>query len=575
MEQWNLTNIYPAPDSAEFDADLAKLSEWMKELRADIQNGTADLAGLIDAMNRIRDLYETMESYTECITTANTTDKVGVNALNRFEELGMDRAAADTMFTAYIAEHQEEADRYAVLHPEYAFVLKEAAQDASHRMDLEKEELAADLMRSGSDSFKRLQQAVSSSACAEMNGEKKTVIELRALATNADREIRRKAYEAELSVWKEHEIAFAYALNSIKGTCLSLEQRRNWSDPITRSCAGSRIGRKTLDALISTLEKYLPMYRRYLKTKAKRLGLDKLAFYDLFAPVGTAEMTYTYEEAKDFVIRQYSTFDPDMGAFARNAFENRWVDPFPRNKKTGGAYDIYIPSVKESRVFANFDGTYDGVATFAHELGHGFHDHVVSGKPAMLRVYPMTLAETASIFGEFIAFRGAMQTAGREEQISLLEMFLQNACQVCVDILCRFYFEREVFEKRKNGELMPEDLCSIMLDCQKRTYGDGLDEDRLHPYMWAVKSHYYSTGFSFYNYPYAFGQLFALGLYSRSEKQTGGRPFREQYRELLLKTGYLPAEEVAASAGIDIREPAFWEEGMEIIARYEKEFEEL
>lgn len=575
MEQWNLTNIYPAPDSAEFEADLAKLAGWMKALCADIQNGTAELAGLIDAMNRIRDLYETMESYTECIVTANTTDKTGVNALNRFEELGMARAAADTMFTAYVAEHPEEADRYAALHPEYAFVLKEAAQDAAHRMDLEKEELAADLMRSGSDSFRRLQQAVSSSACAELNGEKKTVIELRALAANADREIRRKAYEAELSVWKEHEIAFAYALNSVKGTCLSLEQRRNWPDPVTRSCAGSRITKKTLNALISTLEKYLPMYRRYLKTKAKRMGLEKLAFYDLFAPVGTAEMTYTYREAKDFVIRQYSAFDPEMGEFARNAFENRWVDPFPRNKKTGGAYDIYIPSVKESRVFANFDGTYDGVATFAHELGHAFHDHVVSEKPAMLRVYPMTLAETASIFGEFIAFRGAMQNAGREEQISLLEMFLQNACQVCVDILCRFYFEREIFEKRKSGELMPEDLCSIMLDCQKRTYGDGLDATKLHPYMWAVKSHYYSTGFSFYNYPYAFGQLFALGLYSRSEKQTGGRPFREQYKELLLKTGYLPAEEVAASAGINIEDPAFWEEGMEIIARYEKEFEEL
>lgn len=575
MEQWNLTNIYPAPDSKEFEADLAKLSSRMKELSSRIEKKTADLAWLIDTMNEIRDLYETMESYTECLTTANTTDKTAVNALNRLEELGMERAAANTRFTAYVAEHGEEAENYAALHPEYAFVLKEAAEDAAHRMDLEKEELAADLMRSGSDSFRRLQQAVSSSACAEFDGEKKTVIELRAMAGNKDREIRRKAYEAELRVWKEHEIAFAYSLNSIKGTCLSLEKRRNWPDPLTRSCADSRITKKTLDALITTLEGSLPMFRRYLKTKAKLLGLEKLAFFDLFAPVGNCDMTYTFEEAKDFVIRQYTAFDPDMGAFARNAFAAGWVDPFPRNKKTGGAYDIYFPKVKESRVFANFDGTYDGVSTFAHELGHAWHDRIVSDKPAMLRTYPMTLAETASIFSEFIAFKGAMQTAGKEEQKALIEMFLLNACQVCVDILCRFYFEREVFEKRKEGELMAEDLCAIMLDCQKRTYGDGLDENFLHPYMWAVKCHYYSTGFSFYNYPYAFGQLFALGLYSRSEKAGGETPFKEKYKELLSKTGYLPAEEVAASAGIDIEDPAFWEEGMEIIARYEKELEKL
>ena len=573
--KWNLSPIYPAVDSKEFNDDLTRLKGLLADLRKELESGKADVAKLVEMENGISDIEETLGSYAYCNVSVNTTDKAAVNALNKVEELGMDRAVCGTLFNTYVAEHKAEVDAYCAAHPDYRFIFDEIAEDAKHQMPKELEELAADLMRSGSDAFGRLQETVSSSACAELDGKKLTVIQLRALATNADRETRRKAYEAELKVWKEHEIAFCYALNSIKGTSLSLEKRRNWESPIDRSIAGARISRKTLDALIGTLEKNLPMFRSYLKTKAKMLGLEKCAFFDLFAPVGKAEMTYTYDQARDFVVKQYGAFNPAMGEFAANAFDNNWIDPFPRAGKTGGAYDIYMPKIRESRVFANFDGTYDGVSTFAHELGHAWHDHVVSVKPAMLRSYPMTLAETASIFSEFIVFKGAVEQASEEQKVAIIEQFVQSACQVCVDILCRFYFEREVFEKRRDGELMPDEMSAIMIDCQKKTYGDGLDENLLHPYMWAVKGHYYSTGFSFYNYPYAFGQLFGLGLYNRSLTDKSGRPFYEKYNALLSLTGQLPAEQVAATAGIDITDPAFWQEGMDIIASYVKQLEEL
>ena len=574
-KRWDLSPIYPAVDSPEFNADLEKLKGLLKAFREELEGSKPCLAKLVDMENEIEDISETLGSYAYCNVSVNTTDKAAVNALNKVEELGMDEAVCSTLFTTFVAENKDQVDAYCKDHPDYRFIFDEIAEEAKHQMPKELEELAADLMRSGSDAFGRLQETISSSACAELDGEKKTVIELRALATNADREVRRKAYEAELKVWKEHEIAFCYALNGIKGTSLSLEKRRNWESPIDRSCAGARISRKTLDALIGTLEKNLPMFRRYLKTKAKLLGLEKCAFYDLFAPVGKASMNYTYEQAREIVRKQYGAFNPAMGEFAANAFDNNWIDPFPRAGKTGGAYDIYMPKIKESRVFANFDGTYDGVSTFAHELGHAWHDHVVSVKPALLRSYPMTLAETASIFSEFIVFKGAVEQADDDQKVAIIEQFVQSACQVCVDILCRFYFEREVFEQRREGELMPDEMCSIMIDCQKKTYGDGLDEKLLHPYMWAVKGHYYSTGFSFYNYPYAFGQLFGLGLYNRSTKEKSDRPFYEKYNALLSLTGQLPAEEVAATAGIDITDPAFWQEGMDIIASYAKQLEEL
>lgn len=574
-KRWDLRPVYPSVDSKEFKDDLARLSDLLSRFGMLLEDKDVIPEPLIGMKNEISDLYETLNSYAYCNVSVNTTDKAAVNALNKVEELSVEMAVCDTMFNTFVAKHKDQVEAFCKKNPEYTFVLGEIAKEAGHQMSTEMESLAADLMRSGSDSFERLQEAVSSSACADFDGERKTVIELRALATSPDRETRRKAYEAELKVWKEHEIAFSYALNSIKGTSLSLEKRRNWESPIERSISAARISRKTLDALISTLEKNLPMFRSYLKTKAKLLGIEKCAFFDLYAPVGKAEMSYTFDQARDFVIRQYGAFNPEMGAFAKKAFDNRWIDVFPRPGKTGGAYDIYFPKIRESRVFANFDGTYDGVSTFAHELGHAWHDHIVSTKPALLRTYPMTLAETASIFSEFIAFRGAVSEADDVHKVGIIEQFVQGACAVCVDILCRFYFEREVFEKRRDGDLMPDEMCQIMIDCQKKTYGDGLDENFLHPYMWAVKGHYYSTDFSFYNYPYAFGQLFGLGLYNRSTRQKSERPFFEKYNELLSLTGQLPAEEVAASASIDITDPGFWQEGMDIIASYAKQLEEL
>lgn len=575
-KRWDLTTIYPSVDSKEFNDDLAKLKNLLASFKAEIENNKATLADLVDKTNEMDDLSTTLSSYAYCQVSTNTTDKAAVNALNKVEELSMDLAVCDTLFTSYVAEHPQEVEAYCAINPDYTYVLHEIASDAKHQMSKEMEELAADLSRSGADSYSRLQEAISSSACAELDGKKLTVIQLRALATNADREVRRKAYEAELKVWKEHEIAFCYALNGIKGTCLSLENHRNWNSPIERSMHGARINQKILDALIGTLEKNLPMFRSYMKTKAKLLGIDKMAFYDLFAPVGNANMVYTLDQAHEFVAKQYGLFNPEMGKFADHAFNANWIDPLPRVGKTGGAYDIYIPKIKESRVFANFDGTYDGVSTFAHELGHAWHDHIISTKPSLLGQYPMTLAETASIFSEFIVFRGAVEQATDDEKVAIIEQFVQSACQVCVDILCRFYFERELFARRKDGELMPDEMCSIMIDCQKKTYGDGLDENFLHPYMWAVKGHYYSAGFSFYNYPYAFGQLFALGLFHRSERSSSdGRPFYERYNELLSLTGQLPAKDVAATAGIDLEDPAFWQEGMDIIASYAKQLEDL
>ena len=427
------------------------------------------------------------------------------------------------------------------------------------------ESLANEMMKVSASSWERLQAAVTSSIA---DGDK-TLIELRGLAMNPDRSIRKDAFEREIRILGEHKTALAAALNGVKGTVLILEKRRGWKSPIERSLFSSRITGKALDALIGALEESLPMFRSYFDTKAKLLGLDKLAFYDLFAPVGHSSKSYSFDEAKNIVIGSYSSFSPEMGAFVQSAFDRGWIDAEPHKGKVGGAYDTSFPLRGESRVLCNFDSSYDSISTIAHELGHAYHDSVVKDLPMSLSSYPMTLAETASIFGEQIIFQEVLKTCSHGDALPVIESFVQSAAQVCVDILSRFYFEKSAFSAREKGEVTADEYSRLMLDAEERTYGDALSEK--HPYMWAVKSHYYSADFSFYNYPYAFGQLFALALFSTKDKAPD---FPARYRNILAMTGSENAVDVARSAGFDIEDKDFWLSGIGVIGEYAERLKE-
>jgi pepF/M3 family oligoendopeptidase len=416
---------------------------------------------------------------------------------------------------------------------------------------------------------------------------------MRELALHADRAVREKAYKAEIAALTAAEIPLAASLNGVKGTSITLDTRRGWrrsgaaekasAAALRKSAFQSRLSEKTLAALIASLEKTLPLFRRYLATKAKLLGVKKCAFYDLFAPLplgappGGSEKTWSWEETAAFICERFAGFDTLMGDFARRAFDENWIDAGGREGKVGGAYCTAFPLAGESRILCNFSGSFDSVCTVAHELGHGYHHDIIKNLPLSRAIYPMTLAETASIFAETIIFEaaidGADSGAGAAGKLSLIEGNLKDGCQVIVDILSRYYFEKAVFDRRDEGEVSPQDLCCLMKEAQLAAYGDGLDAEQLHPYMWAVKSHYYSPGLAFYNYPYAFGQLFSLGLYSRYRKE--GPSFAPAYREILSLTGQASAEETARAAGFNIEEADFWQGGITVIEKRVEEFERL
>lgn len=585
LPRWRLDSIYPGFDSPKYKEAGARLRSVVAELLVVLgdqalrsKDPAAWIARAIELFDRSSDLYEELSAYAYARFSTDTRDSTAQREINRLEEEGLPFKNASVLFCTALGEIEGEV-RALFARGELAacrFFLEEQLLLAKRLMSPAEEALAADLSRAGGDSWTRLHEALTSNlsvAWDEAAGVRKTVTQLRALAFEHDRSVRERAFRKELAAWRSVEIPIAFALNGVKGFSVILNSRRGWEATLERSVVQSRITRRTLDTLIEVLTESLPLFRRYLGLKASLLGLPRLAFFDLFAPVGTAVPAWPFERAKAFIVEQLLRFSQEMGDFARRAFESGWIDALPREGKVGGAYCTSFPLSGESRVLANYSEDFSSLTTIGHELGHAYHHEVLKGARAIHRHYPMTLAETASIFSESIIYGSAIEVVPAEQQITVLEDFLQGSTQVVVDILSRFLFERRLFERRRAGELSPAELCELMTAAQRETYGEALDERELHPYMWAVKSHYYSQDFAFYNFPYAFGQLFGLGLYALYRAE--GPRFAGRYRSLLAETGRRDAVSLIREVGFDIEKPDFWREGIAAIRERVDRFAEL
>jgi pepF/M3 family oligoendopeptidase len=596
LPRWDLDPVFPGFGSPEYKAAkerLAKLATEAESTLAVAPSPGEDTGAWTVAALAIEDevavLYSTLGSYCYARYSTATRDEVALGELNAIEALGLSVKRLSVLFRNALAARRDKvlalSKTDAGIKP-FAFHIEEELAWQAHQMAPELEDLAADLLRSGGDAWGRLQEAVSSNTSMvwdEKTGERKTLVALRALAFDPDRAVRQKAWKLEIEAWKGVEIPMAAALNGVKGSTISLEARRGWNEALDKSIVQARITPKTLEALTSAMEESLPIWRRYFKIKASLIGVETCAFYDIFAPVGQAGgldvpglpggKKWSWKEASDYIVDRFGGFDPAMGDFARRAFDRSWIDAEPREGKVGGAYCMYLPLAKAPRVLCNFDGSFSSLTTVAHELGHAWHSDCLKDLPIALTEYPMTLAETASIFAETVVFESAISSAAAAEKLGLVEGHIQDGCQVIVDILSRFRFEKAVFERRKKAELSAEEYSTLMLEAQKSTYGDGLDPDQLHQYMWAVKGHYYSPGLAYYNFPYAFGLLFGLGLYDRYRRE--GPAFAASYRQILRETGSASAVDVTRRAGCDIESQEFWKGGLDVFARQISEFGNL
>lgn len=584
--RWDLTPIYSDFSGRDFKTDLENLEATITEFRTLAENSKEEqqhpgtwLKEVMELYNRAADLYENLESYCYCRYSVETDNEEAVAALNRVEEFTVSLSEMEVLFRNALAKL--EADPEDIIDGDeelegYTYFLEEQLFLQTHQLSAPEENLAADLNRAGGNAWSRMHGTISSQLSTvwdEKTGERKTVVDLRNMAMDPDRKTRKKAWELELRAWESVETPFAFAINGVKGFSHMLNSRRGWKSTLERSTRQSRISEKTLESLLGAMRDSLPLFRRYFSAKAKMLDLPVLSFYDLFAPLKGDDEAWPFSSARDYIVKQFDAFAPDLGSFARHAFSAGWIDAESRKGKVGGGYCIDMPVAAESRILTNFDGTYDGLGTLAHELGHAYHTSLLRDLPATQRNYPMTLAETASIFSETLVFSRRLAEAPETRKAIVLEPFLQGASQVVVDILSRFEFESRLMERRASGEASPRELKQYMLEAQEATYGAALNPEERHPYMWAVKGHYYNVDLAFYNFPYAFGLLFGMGLFSLYRKDP--ETFPELYRNLLRETGRNSAEAVTRTAGFDIETRPFWDGAIAEVGAYVEQFERL
>lgn len=453
--------------------------------------------------------------------------------------------------------------------------LRRLAERAEHQMSEAEEGLYAELSTTGSSAWYRLHQEVTSQLTTDVtfpdgHVERLPMPAVRGLATSPDPGTREAAYRAEIAAWPTIATPIAAAINAIKGEANVVNRRRRWATPLDASLYSNSISRATFDAMHSAIVASLPDFRRWLRLKAGLHGYEGgIKWWDLLAPLPQAASEISWDEGIDWVRNAFATFGPELAGLVDRALDHHWIDAGPRDGKTGGAF--CMPFVDDrSLVLLNWSGSIESAQTTAHELGHAYHNTTLAGRTPLQKRVPMALAETASIFCETLAVEAGLARLDGTERLALLDVDLVGSTQVVVDIHSRFLFESELFTRRQRRTLSAAELDELMLECQADAYGDGLDPDTRHPYMWLLKPHYYGT--HFYNWPYTYGLLFGLGLFAKY--QDDPERFRRGYADALSRAGIDSGEQLAATFGIDVTSEAFWTASLDVcrerIAQYER-----
>jgi len=565
---WDLTKLYKDLfDDPAFINDIGRVEDLYKGLieMAEKLTGPADLAALINEYNAVETVAERCFALVHLTHSANVNDENANKYMDKLMQVGIVSRKLSSILSRFMAD--KDVAEYAAADPvlkEHEYMLTLLKREAQHVIDPALEDTVLRMQLTGGRAWSTLRGQLEAGCTVEFDGEKKPLSYIRGLAYSPDADVRKRAYEAELAAYPSIATPMAACLNGIKGEALTLLKLKNYDSVLDTALDVSRMDQATLDALLQAMHESLPAFRRYYRSKAKKLGYEGgLKFYDMLAPVGKAAREYTVEEARSILTSVFSKFSKKLSDFVDNAFADGWIDMYPREGKSGGAFCSGTHCLGTSYVLTNFDNSYNAVSILGHELGHAYHSDCVKHKSILMSDYPMPLAETASIFNETLLSNKILETADDDLKLTMLEEQIANAAFVIVDILSRYLFEYEVIERRKDHTMTAAELCEIMIDAQKKTFGDGMDENCLHPYMWACKTHYYSTHTHFYNFPYAFGLLFGLGVYAIYQEK--GDAFVPEYDELLAATSAGDVRDVAASVGIDVADVNFWRKSVKVI----------
>jgi pepF/M3 family oligoendopeptidase len=590
---WSVADVHESLTSRSFvdslervKSDVGRLEALYDELgiRAlpDGVSPTVDAETGVRLDRAIRDFNtvvaqtEILEAYVYANVATNTRDETAQALLSEIEVAGSRITPLLARLADFVCDH--DVDALSAVSSEardHLGPLMRLAERSEHQMDESEEGLYAELSTTGSSAWGRLQSDVTSQLTVDVQlptGTKRMPMPaVRGLATEADVAVRKAAYDAEMVAWPTVATACAAAMNAIKGEANTINRRRRWDSPLDASLYGNSVSRATFDAMQSAIIASLPDFRSWMRTKARLHGhTGALPWWDLMAPLPVAGGSITWDESIHLVRNAFSSFSPNLAGLVDRAINESWLDVPSREGKVGGAF--CMPFVDDrSLVLLNWSGSVESAQTTAHELGHAYHNTQLAGRTPLQKRLPMALAETASIFCETLVVEAGLATLQGKERLALLDVDLQGANQVVVDIHSRFLFETEVFARRQRRTLGVNELNEIMLQAQADAYGDGLDQTTAHPHMWVLKGHYY--GSHFYNWPYTYGLLFGLGLFAQYHADPDR--FRAGYDDLLSRAGMATAEVLGSAFGIDVTSESFWTASLDVLRARMAEYSKL
>lgn len=586
-QRWDLNSVYDGcGESPQLLEDLRRADRMADACLAGASRLEApaapdDLEGVRRAVLELEDammLVGQLGSYTGCLTAQDERDELAKEHSERVSAIWAKLQNAVEALAAVMADMDGDTWKQFLGSQgidDISFRLEELRRRAKDRMGVELESLANDLALDGYHGWSRMYDALVGETTVdyEEDGGSRSLSVAQAynMMRHPDRDVRQTVFDAWEEAWEAKRDLHAQVLNHLAGFRIKLYERRGWTSILRETLDDNRVDGETLEVMWKVVESNKEPLLQFLKRKSELLGLEKLSWFDVPAPLPGGEEELSFEQAAGFVVEHFGRFDPAMADFATRAFRNRWIEAEDRKGKKPGAFCTSLPVLGESRIFMTFGARMSSVATLAHELGHAYHSWVLSERPYLARRYSMSVAETASTFAENLVVDAALSRAdSRDERVSLLQDKLQRASAFFFDLHSRFLFETRFYEERRRRSFVPAgELGEMMRKAQEDAFHGSLD--RYHPTFWCSKGHFYATGSPFYNWPYTFGFLFSTGIYARARSH--GSSFAESYRALLADTGSATAEEIARRhLDTDLREESFWQEACDEVERQVDEF---
>lgn len=590
---WDLDSLFEGGiDSTELSARLILLDEQIKDYarlvgKWDTERDTPDFL-FLDSILALQELvsngFGQTISFVNAIQSADVNNKKAGTMLASLYSKSTDFENANVIFTKKLTSmseaswnHLKEAQttqRQGVM-----FILNETREQGKRLLSENEENIINQLSTDGFNAWSTHYDTLVSQISIPFTEKDGTEVHLSAgqafnkMTGDADSNVRAELFEKWEQAWSEKAPLFADTLNHLDGFRLTANKLHGITNHLQIPLEYNRMKEETLNAMWEAISDNKQPFVDFLERKAKLFGKEKMEWQDQDAPIilgDFKEKRYTFDEAADFIVENFRNFSPKMADFAQMAFDKSWIEAEDRPGKRPGGYCTSLPENKESRIFMTYGESINEVSTLAHELGHAYHSHVMWDLPAMSQDYAMNVAETASTFAELIVADATLkQATTNEEKINLIDVKMQNAIAMFMNIHTRFIFENNLHEARKENVLTDEEITELMLAAQKESYCDSLGS--YHPHFWASKLHFFIDDVPFYNFPYTFGYLFSLGIYAHAQKQ--GASFEDEYIALLQDTASMTTEELAKKhLGIDLTKPDFWQDGINIIKKDVEEF---